>query len=170
MCKGDLLVVQASDVLYEEKAMDFIIKKADFEDRDALFAMVKQFATSFKPERSAFEASFERLIKTDSACLLVAHYGAAIGYCLGFDHDTFYANGRVAWVEEIMVQEAFRRHRIGQNLMEAFEAWAAALGSILVALATRRAASFYSALGYEESASYFRKILPRHNDDPRSAD
>ena len=29
----------------------------------------------------------------------------------------------------------------------------------LVALATRRAAPFYRALGYEESAVYFRKIL-----------
>ena len=29
----------------------------------------------------------------------------------------------------------------------------------VVALATRRAAPFYRALGYEESAIYFRKIL-----------
>ena len=90
MCKGDLLVVQASDVLYEEKAMDFIIKKADFEDRDALFDMVKQFATSFKPERSAFEASFARLLANEDACLLmVRSENTLIGYCLGFDHDTF---------------------------------------------------------------------------------
>ena len=32
-------------------------------------------------------------------------------------------------------------------------------GSRLVALATRRAARFYAALGYEESATYFRKVL-----------
>jgi len=30
----------------------------------------------------------------------------------------------------------------------------------LVALATRRAAPFYQALGYEESATYLRKLLP----------
>ena len=30
----------------------------------------------------------------------------------------------------------------------------------LVALATRRAAPFYRAAGYEESATYFRKVLP----------
>jgi len=30
---------------------------------------------------------------------------------------------------------------------------------VLVALATRRAAPFYRALGYEESAVYFRKVL-----------
>lgn len=43
--------------------------------------------------------------------------------------------------------------------MSAFERWAAAEGCALVALATRRAAPFYRAIGYEESAVYFRKLL-----------
>ena len=43
--------------------------------------------------------------------------------------------------------------------MDSFEQWAAAEGCTLVALATRRAAPFYRALGYEESAIYFRKVL-----------
>lgn len=145
--------------------MHVLIHPATPADQEAIFALVTQFATSFKPEQSAFEASFARLLTNDSACLLIAeHEEDIIGYCLGFDHDTFYANGSVAWVEEIMVQEAFRRHHIGQQLMTAFEEWATARGSRLVALATRRAASFYKAIGYEESANYFRKILPRHDD------
>ena len=43
--------------------------------------------------------------------------------------------------------------------MDAFERWATAQGCALVALATRRAAPFYRALGYEESAAYSRKVL-----------
>jgi hypothetical protein len=43
--------------------------------------------------------------------------------------------------------------------MSAFEEWASGQGCVLVALATRRAAPFYRALGYEESATYFRKVL-----------
>jgi hypothetical protein len=42
--------------------------------------------------------------------------------------------------------------------MSAFEQWAAARGCALIALATRRAAPFYRALGYEESATYFCKV------------
>jgi hypothetical protein len=45
--------------------------------------------------------------------------------------------------------------------MAAFEAWASGQGCALVALATRRAAPFYRALGYEESAACFRKLLTR---------
>ena len=44
-------------------------------------------------------------------------------------------------------------------LMAEFERWATERGAALVALATRRAAPFYLALGYEESATYFRKLL-----------
>jgi hypothetical protein len=43
--------------------------------------------------------------------------------------------------------------------MQAFEAWAQTREARLVALATRRAAPFYQAIGYEESAIYFRKLL-----------
>ena len=75
-----------------------------------------------------------------------------VGYCLGFDHHTFYANGRVAWVEEITVKEPVRRRGVGKALMENFEEWSRNRGSKLVALATRRAASFYGSIGYEESA------------------
>ena len=60
-----------------------------------------------------------------------------------------------------MVGETFRRQGIGRRLMEAFEAWALAREAKIIALATRRAADFYEALGYEESAAYFRKRLPR---------
>ena len=95
-----------------------------------------------------------------SAWLRVAEYnGEIVGYCLGFDHYTFYANGRVSWIEEIMVIEKLRGMGIGQAMTHAFEQWAASRGAKLVALATRRAAPFYAALGYEESATYFRKLL-----------
>jgi len=47
----------------------------------------------------------------------------------------------------------------GRALTGGFGRQAAARGCALVALATRRAAPFYRALGYEESAVYFRKVL-----------
>jgi len=58
-----------------------------------------------------------------------------------------------------MVEEVQRRDGVGRALMAAFEAWAKSRGSRLVGLATRRAAPFYKALGYEESATFFRKLL-----------
>jgi GNAT superfamily N-acetyltransferase len=136
------------------------IRGAQSADAEAVLALAKPFATSFVVEEQAFHRAFSAVLASPWAHLAVAETAQQlVGYVLGFDHDTFFANGRVAWVEEIMVSEPFRRQHIGQLLMQAFEAWAVARECTLVALATRRAAAFYQAIGYEESAVYFRKLL-----------
>jgi GNAT superfamily N-acetyltransferase len=136
------------------------LRLAQHADAAAVLALAKPFATSFVVEEQAFYRAFTELLTDPQAYLAVAETDQQlVGYVLGFDHYTFFANGRVAWVEEIMVSEAFRRQGIGELLMQAFETWAVARDSKLVALATRRAAPFYRALGYEESAIYFRKLL-----------
>lgn len=139
---------------------DCDVRKATPGDTDALFELARQLATSFRPQRNAFERCLRELTADPSAWLAVAERdGIVLGYCLGFDHIAFYANGRVAWVEEIVVRPEWRRSGLGVRLMTAFEDWARSRGAKLVALATRRAAPFYTALGYEESAVYFRKLL-----------
>jgi GNAT superfamily N-acetyltransferase len=136
------------------------IRPAVLSDSDALFALAKALATSFTVERPAFESSFSALLQSQDAFIAVATDGSqVVGYVLGFDHPTFYANGRVAWVEELMVSETVRRQGVGRQLMESFEQWARSRQSKLIALATRRAAEFYKGIGYDESATYFRKLL-----------
>ena len=140
--------------------MTTTIRVAQSADAEGVLALAKPFATSFVVEEQAFHRSFAELLASLQAHLAVAETAQKlVGYVLGFDHYTFFANGRVAWVEEIMVSEPFRRQNIGQLLMQEFEAWAGARGCKLVGLATRRAAAFYRAIGYEESAAYFRKLL-----------
>jgi GNAT superfamily N-acetyltransferase len=140
--------------------MTTTIRTAQYTDAEAVFALAKPFATSFVVDEQAFHRAFSALLASPQAYLAVAETAQQlVGYVLGFEHYTFFANGRVAWVEELMVSELFRRQGIGQLLMQEFEAWAVASGCKLVALATRRAAAFYQAIGYEESATYFRKLL-----------
>ncbi len=137
-----------------------LIRNARLEDSDQIFDLVKGFATSFKPEKTAFENSFAALLHDDSVYISIAeHDNNIIGYILGFVHSTFFANGNVAWLEEIMIDEKYRRMGVGTELVKQFEETAKEKQCKLVALATRRAANFYSAIGYEESAAYFRKIL-----------
>ena len=136
------------------------IRPAELTDSDALFSLASAFATSFSVERTAFGTSLSELLQSPAAFLAVASDGGrVVGYVLGFDHHTLYANGRVSWVEEIMVSEDVRRRGIGRQLMESFEQWTRNRQSKLIALATRRAARFYKSLGYEESATYFRRLL-----------
>lgn len=135
------------------------IRRASADDADAVAGLAAELAQSFEFSREKFRQNYPALLAADDACLLLAVNGhEPLGYVLGFSHLTFYANGPVAWVEEIVVRDRDRGHGTGKALMSAFEQWAAAQGCALIALATRRAAPFYRALGYEESATYFRKL------------
>ena len=136
------------------------IRKARLEDLEQIFVLVKEFATSFSPDKNSFEDSFTQILEDESAMLCIFEIESSIvGYCLAFDHYAFYANGLVTWVEEIMVHKNHRKKGIGKALMDNIENWARSRKSRLIALATRRASSFYKAVGYDESATFFRKLI-----------
>jgi GNAT superfamily N-acetyltransferase len=136
------------------------IRQAGAGDVDEVAGLAAALTMSFEFSAAKFRENYQSLLRDDGACLLLAAAGQqSVGYLLGFRHLTFYANGPVGWVEEIVVRDQERGQGIGRILMSAFEQWAAHQGCALVALATRRAAPFYRALGYEESAAYFRKVL-----------
>jgi GNAT superfamily N-acetyltransferase len=139
------------------------VRPATAADATAVAGLAEGLAQSFTFSAADFDAHYPALLAAGHACLLVAVTGVedeCVGYLLGFEHLTFYANGRVAWAEEVFVRDGLRGHGIGRALMTAFERWARGRGCALVALATRRAAPFYHALGYEDSATYLRKLLP----------
>jgi GNAT superfamily N-acetyltransferase len=138
-----------------------LIRAARRDDNERVWPLTRAFATSFRPERAAFDASWAQLIGDPRTLLLVAETTepSIVGYLLGNSHLTFFANGPVAWVEELMVDENNRRSGVGRRLMERAEEWARSTGAAYLALASRRAGSFYLALDYEDSAVYYRKTL-----------
>jgi len=136
------------------------IRPALAADAPAVAGLAAALAQSFTFSRARFDLTYPALLAERDVCLLVAIGGGDhLGYLLGFRHLTFFANGPVGWVEEILVSPDQRGSGTGRALMTAFEQWAAKHGCAMVALATRRAAPFYRAIGYEESAVYHRKIL-----------
>jgi GNAT superfamily N-acetyltransferase len=142
---------------------EVVVRKAGPNDRDELYPLARELATSFELSGSTFAESFSGLISARDALVLVAadeRSGQLIGYLLGFRHQTFFADGPVGWVEEIHTRPERRREGVAGALMLEFEKWSWEGGARLVALATRRARAFYEAIGYEDSAVYFRKLAP----------
>lgn len=134
-------------------------REASAQDEEELFALAANLATSFRLNRSDFSRTYLDVLKGNADLLIAEKESRIIGYVLAFHHSTFYANGVVSWVEELFVLAEYRGMKIGKKLMELAEGKALERGSKLVALATRRASDFYKAIGYDESATYFKKTL-----------
>lgn len=142
--------------------MSINYRKASLQDEEELFALAAKLATSFKLNKEDFSRIYLDILSNTSADILIAEEESKIiGYVLVFHHSTFYANGVISWVEELFVLDEYeyRGKKIGKKLMGLIEGKALERGSKLVALATRRASDFYKAIGYDESATYFKKTL-----------
>jgi GNAT superfamily N-acetyltransferase len=145
------------------------IRRAKLADELALFALVRQFPSGALPSNELFATSLRLKLKDNDALVAVAELdGRLVGYIAGDAHETFYAGGKIAWVDEILVLESERRQGIGRSLMTEFENWAAGGRCRMVGLATDAAASFYEELGFESGAGYFKRYL-KPGDRTRSA-
>lgn len=141
--------------------LDINYRNASLKDVDELFILATSLATSFELDIGAFNRILQDTLNNINAdIVIVEQESRIIGYILAFHHSTFYANGLITWIEELFVVEEYRKMKIGKKLMELIEEKAFERGSKLVALATRRAGDFYKSIGYDESATYFKKILP----------
>ena len=138
-----------------------VIRAAQTADREHVWPLAHDFATSFQPERASFDASFDALLATPDTLVLVAETAqlSIVGYLLAASHLTFLANRPVAWIEGVMVDSNARRNGVGRALMAGAEDWSHAINAAYVALASRRARDFYLALGYKDSAVFYKKPL-----------
>lgn len=136
------------------------LRPADTTDADDLFRMARLLATTAVPEREPFDRSLLVIIGDHRQHLVVADTGTGlVGYLYGLVHPAFHANGNIGWVEELFVDPDTRGSGLGRRLMAAFEAWAQQSAQVqYIGLATRRAGDFYRAIGYQESATYFKRV------------
>ena len=137
-----------------------VVRPATQEDEESVFRLATQLSPKFVVERAAFSVAFAQLIEAEDVYLHVAGAsGSVVAYLLGWSRLAFYSNGAVGWIQEIVVHPEHRRLGVGKLLTAHFESWSAERGGRLVSLATRGASDFYLALGYRESATYYKKPI-----------
>jgi N-acetylglutamate synthase-like GNAT family acetyltransferase len=139
------------------------IRRANKKDKKAVFVLAEKLATSFVVSKDDFSHSYDSLLiemAANRALILVGLVNKKVAsYALGYIHFSFYANGKISWLEELYVDEPMRNSGLGKKLVQEFEVNMKKQGAKLNALATRRSAGFYLHCQYEESAIYFRKQL-----------
>jgi hypothetical protein len=80
------------------------VRPAQPNDQETLFDLVRLFPTPTPPTDGAYSAAFRAKLLDSSSFLAVAEDGAAlVGYVSGYCHTTFYAGGKTAWIDELLV-------------------------------------------------------------------
>jgi predicted N-acetyltransferase YhbS len=139
---------------------ELTVRPATRADANALFALLRQFAMSYTPDRISFQANLPKLLDSKRQVLLVAAEDErVVGYVMASGSMTLYANGPTAELIELMVEKTRRKRGIGRVLVEGAMAWARERGCVEVNVPTRRAGDYYGKLGFEETASFYRYKL-----------
>jgi len=137
------------------------IREATEEDVSSIFQLANQLSETISINEQYLSSNFHSFLDSEKHCLLVAtEKEVVIGYLSGYFHKAIYANGQVAYVDEIVVDGLYRDKQVGTQLMAKFEQIAKRHECILVSLATFGAKGFYEKLGYGSKAAYYKKYLP----------
>jgi len=137
--------------------MPIVVRVAQESDGQRVWQLLRQFATSYPPDETAFVETFPSLLGRVETVFLVAEAdGFVHGYLLAFEIPTLFANGSILEIIELVVDEARRGEGLGSRLVnEALQiAWTCRCTEAVVP--TRRAAPFYERLGFKKTADYLK--------------
>jgi N-acetylglutamate synthase-like GNAT family acetyltransferase len=142
------------------------IREAAQADSADVYRLLCEFATSYRPRPTVFEdRTFPMALAAaaeGAAEFLVAEDGGAvIGYLLAARVPTLFAGGTLLDVLELAVAEDHRGRGTGSLLVRTAIARAEQSGDAEITVPTRRAAGFYTRLGFSESATYLKYTLDR---------
>ncbi|WP_407648963.1 GNAT family N-acetyltransferase [Glycomyces albidus] len=130
-------------------------------DAADVYRLLRDFATSYRPERAVFEnrtfpGVLEAAADGTAEFLVAERTGAVVGYLLAARVPTLFAGGTVLEILELAVDEGHRGDGIGSLLVRTATARARQAGDVEVTVPTRRAAGFDNRLGFTETAAYLK--------------
>ncbi|NNE77942.1 MAG: hypothetical protein HKN31_12825 [Pricia sp.] len=85
-------------------ARNIKIRTAALTDLERVFTLASQLSESVTIDRPSLERNFATIINDEHHLVLVAESkNSVVGYLSGYMHTTIYANGKTAYVDEIVV-------------------------------------------------------------------
>ena len=127
------------------------VRHARAADAGALYAFACRLALDHAPARDAYDRALRDSLSDERSLVLVAEAdGRPVGSLVAGLLPMPLYGARLAFLQELYVDEAARGTGIGRALIDAFDAWARERGAVVEALGTSRppAMAFYERLGF----------------------
>ena len=159
-CEGAVVIEQA--------------RSADMPALVGLLAALFRIEQDFKPDTERQRRGLAGVLASPNACIMVARsaQGEVIAMCSAQLVFSTAEGAHSAWVEDMVVHEAWRRRGIGRQVLEAVLAWASDRGAtraqLLADWDNQPALDYYQHLGWDETRLIARRLSlqlrPRNSD------
>ena len=140
------------------------VRPATASDADAVFRLLADFATTYRPDPARFTTvTFPEVLRAAEgrAEFLVAERNTqVIGYAYAARIPTLFAGGTVLELLELAVDTPLRGRGTGSRLVRAMQDRARHAQDVEITVPTRRAADFYRRLDFTETATYLKWPSP----------
>ena len=146
---------------------ELIIEQASTADIPAmvgLLAALFSIEQDFKPDTERQIRGLAGVLASPNACIMLARsaQGEAIAMCSAQLVFSTAEGAHSAWIEDMVVHEAWRRRGIGRQVLQAVLAWASEHGAtraqLLADLDNQPALDYYQHLGWQETHLIARRL------------
>ena len=146
---------------------ELIIEQASSADIPALvelLAALFSIEQDFKPDTERQVRGLAGVLASPNACIMVARCaeGKAIAMCSAQLVFSTAEGAHSAWIEDMVVHQAWRRRGVGRQVLQAVLAWASEHGAtraqLLADLDNQPALDYYQHLGWQETQLIARRL------------
>jgi ribosomal protein S18 acetylase RimI-like enzyme len=140
------------------------IRRITAEDFDGVFRLLQQLWPWKELDQPALQQVFTQGLSREDTCYFGAvENGVLIGFISLLIRNSLWAEGPLAYIEMLVVDEEIRSQGVGGSFMEKATEVANSLGCKRMELESanhrERAHAFYKRLGFESRALFFSKKL-----------
>ena len=146
------------------KSKSATIRSAENKDFNSIFLLLCQLWPDKKLDQTSLKKVYTRLLNSsheESFCAEIG--GQIVGFCTLAIRNSLWQESHMGHICELIVDETFRRKKIGTNLIKKATNIAKKRGCKKIELDSafhrKRAHSFYKKLGFEERAYLFSKNI-----------
>jgi GNAT superfamily N-acetyltransferase len=139
-------------------------RSADIPAMVGLLAALFNIEQDFKPDTERQIRGLAGVLASPNACIMLARtaQGEAIAMCSAQLVFSTAEGAHSAWIEDMVVHEAWRGRGIGRQVLQAVLAWASERGAtraqLLADLDNQPALDYYQHLGWQETQLIARRL------------
>ncbi|NDC08371.1 MAG: GNAT family N-acetyltransferase [Oxalobacteraceae bacterium] len=148
----------------ENEVMIEQARSADIPAMVGLLAALFNIEQDFKPDTERQIRGLAGVLASPNACIMLARtaQGEAIAMCSAQLVFSTAEGAHSAWIEDMVVHEAWRGRGIGRQVLQAVLAWASERGAtraqLLADLDNQPALDYYQHLGWQETQLIARRL------------